>query len=392
MIVASMLAALIVGFQGSSQDADPWKTIISKDGQFVVQLPTDPTSSETRTANGPGGRIKVTTVLCETPTVVYMARRVVLPAKIANGAETIVLNSFRDYFVTELKGKVISEKKVRFEGGNPGLDFTIRAQPKPKVIATVRAREYLSGQSIYALFAVSGANLELPDDIGRFFGSFTIGTKPRVKSAPKPEAAGKELAGWGTLIDPDGDCRVSPDGKALSVTVPGTLHDLNADIDKYNAPRVLRAVDGDFEIQVKVVGDFKPGEKALRAKTYPYNGAGLFVWRDSDNFIRLERGAIFNKGKIGTFATFEEREGGSTGALHNGGLTPGTSYLKLARRGSRIFGFTSKDGKKWTALKPIDTVWPSDLKVGLDAINSSNQPFVVKFEEFKLNGKAASAD
>lgn len=387
MIVASMLAALIVSFQGTAQDTDAWKTIISKDGQFVVKLPTDPTSSETKTLNGPGGRIKVTTVLCDTPTVVYMARRVALPARIAKGAESVVLNSFRDFFVAELKGKVISEKKVKFEGSSPGLDYTVRAQPKPKVIATVRVREYLSGQSIYALFAISAVNLELPDDIGRFFGSFTIGTKPRVKSGPKPEAEGKELAGWGTSIDPDGDCTISPTEKTLSVSVPGTLHDLNADIDKYNAPRILREVDGDFEIQVKVVGDFKPGTKALRAKTLPYNGGGLFVWHDSDNFIRLERGAVVNKGKVNTFAIFEEREGGSRGAMHNGALTAGTAYLKLARKGSRIFGFTSKDGKKWTALKPIDTVWPTDLKVGLDVINSSDQPFTVQFEEFKFKDK-----
>lgn len=171
--------------------------------------------------------------------------------------------------------------------------------------------------------------------------------------------------------------------------MPDKLHDLNADIDKFNAPRVLREVEGDFTIQVKIVGDFKPGPTSLNPKSVPYNGAGIFVWRDSDNFIRLERQAMVRNKKLGTFCTFEEREGGSVGAVHNGSLTPGTTYLKLERRGSRIFGFNSKDGKQWTALKPIDTVWPSTLKVGLNAINSSSAPFTVRYEEFSFKGKAA---
>ncbi len=99
------------------------------------------------------------------------------------------------------------------------------------------------------------------------------------------------------------------------------------------------------------------------------------------------------QGKVNTFATFEEREGGSRGAVHNGPLTPGTTYLTLARRGSRLFGLISKDGQHWTQLKPIDTVWPADLKVGLVAINSSNEPFSVRFEDlsFKTGRSAAPA-
>ncbi len=315
-----------------------------------------------------------------------------MPTAVVKGAEQLQLNLYRDYFAARFKGKVISEKKVRFEAKAPGLDYTIRAQPERGVIATIRVREYLLGQAIYALFAIAAANRELPDDMGRFFGSFSIGTTRIKKSGPKPETEGKELAGWGTVIDPDGDCKIAPDGDALVVTIPGVLHDLNADIDKYNAPRVLREVEGNFAIQVKVVGDFKPGPKPTNPKSLPFNGGGIFVWRDSDNFIRLERGAVVRQGKVGTFSIFEEREGGSRGAVHNGQLTPGTAYLRVERRASRIFGFTSKDGKHWTQLKPIDTVWPGTLKVGLDAINSSNKPFTLRFEELSFKGTTSSAD
>ena len=308
------------------------------------------------------------------------------------GCRGAQLIAFRDYIAQKYKGKVISEKRVKFEGTRPGLDFTIRAQPQPGVVGILRVREYLAGPSIYILIAGSAANRELPDDIGKFFGSFSIGTEKSEKKGPKADVPGKELAGWGLAIDPDGDCQINVEGQALSMTIPGKLHDLNAEIDTYNAPRVLRDVDGDFEIQVKVVGDFKPGTPFTRKGALPSMGAGLVVWRDADNFIRLERAAALNRGKIGTFAIFEEREGGSGSAAHNGPLTPGTAYLKLVRRGSRIFGLTSKDGKHWTQLKPIDTVWPSELKVGLDAVTSSSDPFAVRFEELTFKtGRSGGA-
>jgi regulation of enolase protein 1 (concanavalin A-like superfamily) len=390
MGIAAMIAIMVVGFQAAGSDSTPWQTFVSKEGQFVVDLPTAPTGNSTKTANGPGGRLNIITVECDTPTVEYIAQRITLPTAILKGAEMNELVAFRDYYAKLFNGKVVSEKKVRFEAKLLGLDFTLRAQARAGVSGMIRIRQYLGGRAIYALIAVSPVNRELPEDTGRFFGSFAIGTTRAKKTGPKAEVAGKDIPGWGEAIDPDGDCQIHAEGKTLIVEVPGTLHDLNADIDKYNAPRILREVEGDFEVQVKVVGDFKPGAKSLNPKSLPFNGGGIFVWRDSDNYIRLERAAILRNGKLGTFAIFEEREGGSRGAQHNGNVTPGTAYLKLARRGGRIFGLTSKDGKHWTQLKPIDTVWHGELKVGLNAINSSNAPFNVRFEEFSLKTPAGA--
>jgi regulation of enolase protein 1 (concanavalin A-like superfamily) len=392
MFVAAMIAASFIGFQAAGSDTAPWQMFVSKDGQFVVDFPTAPTSNSTSTENGPGGRMKIVVVVCDTPSVAYIAEKITLSTRVLKGAEGESLIAFRDHIAQKYKGKVISEKKVRFEGNKPGLDFTVRVQPAPGQAGLLRVREYLSGQSIYILIAASVINRELPDDIGKFFGSFAIGTTRVKKTGPKEDVPGKEIAGWGTAIDSDGDCQIEADSKSLTMTIPGTLHDLNADIDKYNAPRVLREIEGDFEIQVKIVGDYKPGTHATRQGTLPYNGAGIVIWRDGDNFIRLERGATFNKGKVNTFAIFEEREGGSRGAVHNGPLTPGTAYLRIARRGSRIFGFTSKDGQHWAQLHPIDTVWPAELKVGINAINSSDAPFTVRFEELSIKtGRAGAA-
>jgi hypothetical protein len=56
----------------------------------------------------------------------------------------------------------------------------------------------------------------------------------------------------------------------------------------------------------------------------------------------------------------------------------------MERKGSRIVGAISLDGIKLKQLKPIDTLWPSRLKVGLAVTNSNSEPLKVGFEEFKL--------
>jgi hypothetical protein len=74
----------------------------------------------------------------------------------------------------------------------------------------------------------------------------------------------------------------------LVVKVPGGIHNLNPNRGM-QAPRVLKMVKGDFVAQIKVTGDFKPGEKAANNQRSSFNGAGLLVWQDEKNYIRLER-------------------------------------------------------------------------------------------------------
>jgi hypothetical protein len=63
----------------------------------------------------------------------------------------------------------------------------------------------------------------------------------------------------------------------------------------------------------------------------------------------------------------------------------------MQRQGSRISGAISYDGTNWRQLTPIDTLWPAQLKVGLEAVNSNSEPMTVRFEEFALNGKVGGS-
>ena len=72
---------------------------------------------------------------------------------------------------------------------------------------------------------------------------------------------------------------------------------------------------------------------------------------------------------------------------HNEKMQGGDCWVRMERKGSQIRGSISFDGKTWKELKPIQTVWPAKLKVGVSATSSSNQPFSVIFEELEIKGK-----
>jgi len=391
MRAISLALVLFVACAMPAAAQTPWETVTSKEGQFTVDMPGKPTINKTRTRKGPSGTIKILVIGCKAQGAVYFAEKVDFPTAIVKGTEEMELNYERDDLAEQWNGKVINEKKVRADN-RIGRDFTIRGKPiEEEGVVTIRVREYLDARSIYLVAVVSAPNRELPEDVGRFLGSLTLGAAGvRATGKPEPEPTGKDLPGWGLAIDPAKDCEFRPDAKTLSIQVPGTWHDLNPESGKINAPRVVRTVEGDFTVTVKVAGEFKPGGKGTNPKSFPYNGGGIVIWNDSDNFIRLERGAMLrNKGKLATIVMFEEREGGYRGALHNEVAPAGDCFLRVERKGSRIAGLISFDGARWKQLQPIDTLWPSKLKVGLSAINSNNEPFSLRFEEFTLKGKEA---
>src|SRR4051812_18412855 len=92
------------------------------------------------------------------------------------------------------------------------------------------------------------------------------------------------IQGWGEVVDPAGDCRISVDKDTLRIAVPGTKHDLNPDAGDMNAPQVLRAIEGDFIAQIKVSGNVRHAGRPLTAPFLPYHGAGLLLWVDSQTY------------------------------------------------------------------------------------------------------------
>jgi regulation of enolase protein 1 (concanavalin A-like superfamily) len=280
--------------------------------------------------------------------------------------------------------------RARRDGGNETL-YTYGpidgAKQVPLTIDGLRAAGRLevplAGKDVELWCQVSfvdGSGQAVHAKPGRFF--LGAGRPGEGRGDRRPE----ESTFWGEVVDPDGDCTLRLQGGDLLCDVPGTLHDLNIDISRNNAPRVVQEVEGDFVAEVKVAGSFQPGPVRTGPRSVPFNGGGLLAWSNEGNYVRLERASMHRNDRVVGFLVFESREQGTRAAVHNkGGLDPGAELrLRLERRGKVLSGSWSADGRDWEPLEPMEVDWPARLKVGVDAVNSCGEPMTVRFQDYAL--------
>lgn len=216
------------------------------------------------------------------------------------------------------------------------------------------------------------------------------------KSEPTPIQS-KLLEGWGRIVNPDEDCRFTLADGALRIDVPGdgNPHDMSAELITTNAPRVLQTVAGDFAVSVKIDGTFAPGDASTQPGRSGYTGAGLLVYSDAGNYVRLERATLQWPGEEPRpYTNFEIRINGQVVRLGTTGDRPIKvdlpTYLRLERRGNRLHGFVSQDNEKWDELpaKELPEDWGRELQAGVAAISTSKQMFTPVYRGLKVTKKA----
>jgi regulation of enolase protein 1 (concanavalin A-like superfamily) len=202
-----------------------------------------------------------------------------------------------------------------------------------------------------------------------------------------------QIKGWGTVVDPAGDCKVALKNGKLTITVPGTHHNLNPTplFDNVLAPRVLQEVEGDFTMQVKVEVFARPQAKTSTNKAgNSLVAAGLLVWQDEKNFVRFLQAAMGETGALGgSLEVYRDGKfigGGSTATDDK------ATHLKLSRKGNAFSFAVSADGKDWSEIKgegvdlgKIDLA--KQLKVGVAAVNATTKEFAPQFEGLSLMAK-----
>jgi regulation of enolase protein 1 (concanavalin A-like superfamily) len=200
-----------------------------------------------------------------------------------------------------------------------------------------------------------------------------------------PEGGGlsaRENGPWDDAVDPDGDCKfvLAPREGRVRIIVPGKPHILSAEIGRVNAPRLLRNIKGDFDVIVRVAGTGQPGGKATTTLYPPYHGAGLLIWQDQENYVRLEIATDLRHGKPRPYVNFEHRKNGAL-ATSSGILNKdGSNHLRLRRHADEIYASFGPDGLRWTSFAPLTAKLDDRLKVGVSAINSSTKPLTAEFE------------
>jgi regulation of enolase protein 1 (concanavalin A-like superfamily) len=193
--------------------------------------------------------------------------------------------------------------------------------------------------------------------------------------------------GWDKPVDPDGDCQFRRDKDALTIVVPGRHHDLVAESDVMNAPRLLRDVEGEFTAQVRVDGYFRPTIQSTFNKAVPFIGAGLVVMDGDKTYARLERAGMYRNDQFGQGVLWELRVDGKPAGSKWPNFAPAEDkplYLRLQRKGDRLQASVSADGDKWTDAEPLDVKLPAKVKVGIAAVSTSEVRFKPRFDEFRL--------
>jgi regulation of enolase protein 1 (concanavalin A-like superfamily) len=185
------------------------------------------------------------------------------------------------------------------------------------------------------------------------------------------------------VIDPSRDCDIALDreNERLTVRVPGTPHVLSAEVPRLpmNAPRVLRRVRGDFTASVHVLGRLEPGRFSTTHYD-PYHGAGLIVWQDPSNYLRLERAVGFINGRRHPYINYELRDGGRLAVSHGITTEDRSLFLRLRREGVAFSAWYSLDGHRWVDLGRVNAPFGERVEVGAVAVNSSKRTLSAELE------------
>ena len=178
--------------------------------------------------------------------------------------------------------------------------------------------------------------------------------------------------GW-EWIDPDPHppTHHDTDAAVLRVIVPKGR---NMSGDNRTAPRYLKAISGDFEMETKVLG--RP--------VFNYQGAGLLMWRGEKDYVRFER--AYGAGGAGGLRVVarkgdEETEISGTTSIPS---DEDETRLRVVRAGDTfVFLWRAKDDASWHEAARYAADYPSSILAGVLAVNTA-QEFDVRFGYIRL--------
>jgi hypothetical protein len=214
----------------------------------------------------------------------------------------------------------------------------------------------------------------------------------------------KSVSMVGPLIDPEKDCKLikDEDSMKIKIEIPGgrvrslapyVVTSLDKKKPLHNAPMTLIDVEGDFAALVEVTGAWAPGTKLPEDRQgneipFTFNGAGLLLYQDQDNFVRFERSqgvAVDTLQPIHKMLFEVVKDGKHVDNQAYPPVREGPVYLLLMRRKGRVVcGASLNLGAPPVPVKAVDLDFPAKVKIGLSASNISANPFVATFENFAV--------
>jgi beta-xylosidase len=208
--------------------------------------------------------------------------------------------------------------------------------------------------------------------------------------SPLPSAAGEKVerpqtvrfpigaipSGW-QWIDPDGQngptLHEMKNGRFV-MKIP-TARDLYG--ENLTAPRLLKAITGDFQIETRLT--FDPKED--------YQGAGLVIYVDGQNYLRFERsyGGLKDGG---SGIRIDVRKHNEYESITTPGEIPTTApevELKITRR-LDVYSFFWRDDEsgEWRSIEDVATDHPNTIQAGIIGCNTATE-IMAEFTYIRLS-------
>jgi regulation of enolase protein 1 (concanavalin A-like superfamily) len=212
---------------------------------------------------------------------------------------------------------------------------------------------------------------------------------------PRPSSPVGSFELLGPLIDPlkqtVKDCELRKSGSTLTIQVPPGVRLLSPELGAKSSAMALVDVEGDFIAQVKVTGNMVPGTdpprwRGMDSLPGAYQGAGLILWQDPKNYVRLERSArtARNRVALSSETLLEIVKSGRTVAYAYPPVPEGPHFVRIQRFKGALSLMYGSDGKQWNSHPKLAVVFPDKVQVGLVASNMSKQPLLAQFEDLEL--------
>jgi S1-C subfamily serine protease len=158
----------------------------------------------------------------------------------------------------------------------------------------------------------------------------------------------------------------------------------------YNAPCALVRVVGDFDASVGVENTFDPGGEGTilpggRKSLISFQSAGLLIWQDDKNFVRLER-AKGSDGNIGMLhqVLIEIYRSGKEPIIALVPVSEQPLVLAAQRRGGSLKLLFAAPPKQMMVTQELAIDFDKEVFVGVAAANLSKRGFQAKLTNFNL--------
>src|SRR4051794_4724582 len=172
---ATCLLLIVPAGLVSAQD-DDWTDFKPKNGKFTVKMPEKPKTLPTQDITYPGGKSKLNMFILEVDggKGAYMVAYNDFPAElITDDVADAALDGAQEGAVKNVKGKLLSSKKITLQKKYPGRDFTFEVAN----IGQARARVYLVEGRLYQTAVFGSEDLVKSADTKTFLDSFKVTVK-----------------------------------------------------------------------------------------------------------------------------------------------------------------------------------------------------------------------